>query len=247
MMTNNKNKLLVYVMIALLIMNTIFTTILWFRTNPPKHEDMRKSVRERFLIENLDLDSIQQSKLDNLMLQHHAQLELFKDKERGYRETLFELLKSDPYDSLVVLNCVNDAAKIKMQIDTSVFYHFKRIRKICNPSQLSKLDSLIENLFLPPPPPPMFREGANSTSSKFEQGDDKLHENQEIENNKNNRFENPPREGRPPRQLNGSRKDGFDENDPERFPDGPPPPGRRFNHPPGRPGRPPHEPPPDEL
>jgi len=247
MMTNNKNKLLVYVIIALLIMNTIFTTILWFRTNPPKHEDKRRSVRERFLIENLHLDSIQQSQLDDLMLEHRGQLELFKEKERGYRETLFDLLKSDSYDSLAVLNCANKAAKIKVQIDTSVFYHFKRVRKICNQSQLTKLDSLIENLFLPPPPPPIFRGGENNPNNKFEREDDKLHNNPQIKSNNNNRFENSPGEGRPPRRLNGNRKDGFDGNGPEGFPDGPTPPDRRVNHPSGRPGRPPHEPPPDEL
>jgi len=243
-MTNNKYKIIIYATAFLLLANMVFTALLWQKSIHDIHEGPSSRNRGRFHFDDLGFDSAQKFQLENQLVQHFNQLDELKNRERTIKKSLIEMLKSNTFDSTVVLQNITQAAQIKFQMDTSVFYHFKRVRNICNASQLSKLDSNIEHLLLPPPP--NFQGGERRDNDRFEEMNRRSSDRPIPGKNKRawrpfpreeNDFENRPR------PLDHSAGRAVD----DIRPDGPPPPRHRFDHPPGRPPGPPQGPHPEAF
>lgn len=146
---NSKNKILAIIIICLLLANTIFTSILWFRTNqPPAPPNRPDSNPEQFLIKKLGFDSIQQATYQKLHAAHFAQMKNLREKEHLAKDSLFNLflLSADTVSEATVLLYANHAAEILRNIDTAVYNHFKRIKDLCTPEQKEKLAAVIHEL-----------------------------------------------------------------------------------------------------
>ena len=219
-------------MIVLLLANSIFTGVLWFRQYCRHEREDNKTMqvqRNPFFSDFVGLDSVQKMTFDSLFDQHHRKMREMKEKERAAKLSLFNLLNSDTASDATVLFFANKASTISLQIDTLTFYHFKKIKSICKPEQMSRLSDFFENHFL----------------HQNDNNPDKLDSNS---NNKEDRKEfrrMPPPNGRPDRLTPDGTpppppREGMNEDGPP-----PPPPGRRMG-PPGK-HRPPHDgpPPPD--
>jgi Tfp pilus assembly protein PilV len=231
-MTSKRNSILILLMIVLLIANTIFTGVLWFRQHS-RHEPVDNKTthgqRNPIFSDFIGFDSIQQITFDSLFDQHHQKMRMLKEKERAAKSSLFNLLKSDTASDATVQFYANQASTISMQIDTLTYFHFKKIKSICKPEQMSRLSDFFENHFL----------------HQKENNPNKLDSNSTNKEDRKDMRRMPPPNGRPDRlRPDGTPppppRDGMNEDGPP-----PPPPGRRMGHPGEH--RPPHDgpPPPD--
>ena len=138
-------------MFVLLIANSIFTGILWFKNHRPQRPNRiseKPEMKNKFFSDFMGFDSSQRLAFDSLFIQHHKKINELKLKERNAKVTLFNLLKSDTASQSTVEYYANQASLITMQIDTLTYYHFKKIKSICKPDQMDKLADFFENHFL---------------------------------------------------------------------------------------------------
>ncbi len=225
-MTTNKNKFLLIFIMVLLIANTIFTSILWLRPNQPSmsNEDpLQRPGHGQFLINQLGLDSNQQKIFIPAFEQHHMQMDSLREIQMHAKNDFFSLLKSDTASQVTVDFFAKKTAAISMEIDTVIFNHFKKLKSICNPTQLEKLNYFIENDFLKQQsnPRPQNRENEATDTKQLEA--DKHSNDDNLKKHNNDPIEGGPRHHPPFRH------------------DGPPPPyGRPPGPPPGE--HPPHRP-----
>ncbi len=150
MISNNKSKLLTWVVVFLLITNTVFTTVMWMRMNhharPPQRPDRQKQTRGRFLIEHLSLDSAQQVQFNALAPAHFTTLDSLNEQQKMAKSAFFSLLQSDSVSTEKIMSLAAQSAKIEQEIDIHVFNGFKRIKAICTPAQIEKLYDALHQL-----------------------------------------------------------------------------------------------------
>jgi hypothetical protein len=240
MITSNKNKFIVFIISALLIVNIVFTSMLWFKQNP-KHEndvDTPRPYKPGRLSEKLGLDSMQHIKYNANKMAHEAKMDELKDKEHLAKKALFVLLKSDTASIATIASFARKASDCSFEIDTATYFYFKRLKAICNPEQLKKLEDIFDHSRFANPPEfnrrnkPLDKNDSavsNKVSDRFNQS-----------GNHQNEDEFPRGHRPPPPPRNGF--EGDHHPDPEFF-DGPPPPPKG-DHPPHRKGdrRPPPPP-----
>jgi hypothetical protein len=232
MIISNKNKFIVFIISALLIVNIVFTIILWCKQNP-KHEndiDSPRSYKPGRLSEKLGLDSMQQIKYNANKLAHEAKMDELKEKEHLAKTALFVLLKSDTASNATIANFARKAADCSFEIDTATYFYFKRLKAICNYEQLKKLEDIFDHSRFANPP-------EFNRRNKPLDGNDSANSNKETDRfNQNGKHPNedefPKGHRPPPPPRNGNEEDRNPES--ELF-DGPPPPPHDGKRPPGPP------------
>ena len=250
MITSNKKKFIVFIICVLLLVNVVFTSILWFKqTQKNEHDgDARRPFKGGRLIEMLDLDSIQQEKFKVIKMEHEAKMDALKEKEHLAKNAFFDLLKSDTANSATINTYARKAADVSFEIDTTTYFYFKKLKSICTPKQAQILLDIFDRAPLQNKPflrnsnrPKCCLDTALSNKQSVDAASDK---NQNHDNNFNRDDRPPP----PPRfEEDGNQMDpGFDPPPPPR--DGkrplvPPPPPRGDRR---RPPPPPHDRPFDE-
>jgi hypothetical protein len=242
MMTTNKNKTIILVIIVLLITNAVFTSILWFKSNnrpgfPPNHG------RGKFLMDQLNFDSSQRMQFNAIKSDYFNRMDELIEKEHQLKDDFFQLLQSDNVSDEDILSKAKQTTDLKLQIDTMMMNHFLKIKSICNKDQVEALFRFVDNFAKQPfPGRRTFQNKQDSFVSSqrvVESSDDLILPRQstprkrgehhpkhrmppprfmEGDNRENNPdFHRPPHFRRPRREEDkGLRED---------FPDGPPPPG----------------------
>jgi hypothetical protein len=235
MITSNKNKFIVFIISALLIVNIVFTSILWFKQNPKNENDVDapRPYKPGRLSEKLGLDSLQQIKYNANKMAHEAKMDELKDKEHLAKKALFVLLKSDTASNATIASFARKAADCSFEIDTTTYFYFKRLKAICNPEQLKKLEDIFDHSRFANPP-------EINRRNKPRDGNDSADSNKETDRfNQNGNHPNEdefPRGHRPPPPpRNGA--EGDHQPDPD-FLDEPPPPPHDGKRPPGTPPHP---------
>lgn len=250
MITSNKNKFIVFIICALLLVNIVFTSILWFKhTQKNEHDgETRRPFRGGRLIEMLDLDSNQQVKFKAIKLAHESKMDALKEKEHLAKKAFFDLLKSDTANSATINAFARQAADVSFEIDTTTYFYLKKLKSICTPKQAEILLDIFGRAPIQNKPflrnsdrPKCLLDTVLSNKQSVNSASDK---NQNRDNNFNRDDRPPP----PPR---------FDEDGPNMDPGfNPPPPPHDGKRPPGppphprgdrrRPPPPPHDRPFDE-
>lgn len=161
----NKKNIWIVLSLILLLGNLCFSFYLWKKTScRPRQAKEMKAPRD-FLMNELQMNDDQQKKYNQLADDHFSKKEGLVEKERNAMLDLFSLLKNDSIDADIVAEKIAAASKIKMSIDSLIFYHFKEVKKLCNKDQLGKIDDLLRKGIMrpgegrpgdkmnPPPPP----------------------------------------------------------------------------------------------
>jgi len=111
----------------------------------------------RFLCDKLQLDPKQVSTYEELRNEHHNAVVKYQEHSHQLRDLYFALMQSLPIDSMKVKQYADSIAADQKQIELLTFYHFTKLRAICNPEQQKIFDNVIGDalkMMSGPPHPP---------------------------------------------------------------------------------------------
>jgi hypothetical protein len=161
MQTISKNKLLTWLVILLLIVNSVSIAMFWIGNK--KQEPAAPEPPQEFLVQQLQLDAPQLKVLDKLAAQHRQDADELRMKIREAKEYLFGLLKQPAVPDSLKKAAAEKVCEYTEALDLSTFNHFQQVRALCTPDQQKKFDSIIQEVTsligpprppAPPPPPP---------------------------------------------------------------------------------------------
>lgn len=151
----NNSKFLKIVILLLLLINLSTISFLWF--NKPSKRD---AVGD-FFTKELQFTAKQKEQFIVLRDSHREEREALKSNDKEVHDAYFDLLKNPTVDSTTFKNAVAEIMKIKEKEELGTFYHFQKVRAICDEKQKQKFDEIIKEaarMMAPPrdgqrPPP----------------------------------------------------------------------------------------------
>lgn len=156
MSSTQKNKLLTWLVILLLVANAATIAFFWLNKKQ-SHPPQPKGSAKDFFTKELNLDPTQQVKVEALVLEHRKAAEELRRKVRAAKESFFELLKQ-PNVSDSARQAAAKAVSVQTEeLDLITFDHFQKVRALCNPEQQKRFDEIILDVtrMMGQPQPPM--------------------------------------------------------------------------------------------
>ena len=161
MSMDNKNKLLTWSVILLVIVNVIVITFLW--SGHKRNERMQPPRPAEFLAKALNLNDSQKIQLHQLADRHHRESEKIREEIKDARDHYFDMLKQPGVADSTKSNAANNIALHLKELEILTFDHFQKVRAICSAKQQIKFDEMInEVIHMVGAPPPGHREGRGS-------------------------------------------------------------------------------------
>ncbi len=160
----NNVKFLKAILLILLLVNVATLSFLWF-TKPPK-PNLQGSAKG-FFAKELSFSAKQEQQFETLQTAFQEQRESLRQSNRETHDAFFDLLQNPKVDSAKVKKAADEIIKIKEKEELAVFYHFQKVRAICDASQKQKFDKIVKEaaqMMGPRPqegqrPPPPRRDG----------------------------------------------------------------------------------------
>ncbi len=158
----SKEKLLMYLVIVLVLINAIIVSFLLLnKQNPaPRKQETFQLIQHELLLEDKQIE-----KFENL---RHVHREQMNDLDKKFKETLityFNLLRDSNNELFNQDSLENILAAIEKDKAKITLNHFKEVKNILNQEQRIKFDKLIPELITvmssknsPPPPHPPRRD-----------------------------------------------------------------------------------------
>ena len=137
-----KTRLLTIAVVALLILNAVTLTVLWFghlhnrQTLPPLDRNGR-TAPAAFLIKELGFDEHQKAVYDRLRVAHRTSKDSLQQILREEREAYFKGISTNDTSKIGVIG------EIQKESDRITFVHFQEVRTLCRPDQQVKFDAVI--------------------------------------------------------------------------------------------------------
>lgn len=151
----NKNRLFVALIVLLLTANVVLLVFAFGdRHGPPPR--MRGPMEK--MIRRLHFDEKQADELEALAHEHRRALHAQDDTIMELRRELYLALKTP--NAPLSDSLLTELGKQQIKIEKIHYDHFKKLRTLCKPDQLTAFDSLVPDLSSifnrpgPPPPPP---------------------------------------------------------------------------------------------
>jgi Spy/CpxP family protein refolding chaperone len=160
----NNTKFLKIVIVLLLLINISTLSFMWLNL-PVKHD----FVGDVFAKE-LQFTEQQKEQFQTLKEEHRSQVEALKSENKEKHDAYLNLLKTPNVDSLALKKAVAEILKIKEKEELAMFYHFQKVRALCDETQKKKFDQVINEAarMMAPMPP---REGQGPPPrGRFEDG-----------------------------------------------------------------------------
>lgn len=154
----DNSKFLKIIIVVLLLLNTGTLAFMWTNNHrmgpppPPPHE--RQDVFE-FLTYELKFNDEQRNQYDQLRKEHHKAIEAIQENGRSTHDNFYALLQNKSADSALVSQLADSISYNQKQIELLTFYHFQKVRAICNHQQQKKFDEVIRDalhMMFPKPP-----------------------------------------------------------------------------------------------
>lgn len=134
----NNIKFLKIVILLLVLINISTLAFLWLNRPQPNN------AVEGFFAEKLEFTPQQKEQFAALKDEHRDQIQALKKSNKELHDAYFDLLKNPNIDSATVKNAASQILKIKEKEELALFYHFKKIRAICDAKQKQKFDEVIK-------------------------------------------------------------------------------------------------------
>lgn len=140
-----KNKLLSGLVILLLLANIATLAMFWFNFKK-EHKSIKHQEAKDFLIKELSFTETQQKQYGLMVEEHRKQSRETREQLRMYKDSLFNLLSDEQVPAEIQSRLTLAIATLEQQMETITFNHFREVRKICNPEQQKKFDTVIKDV-----------------------------------------------------------------------------------------------------
>lgn len=137
----NNVKFLKSILLILLLVNIATISFLWI-TKPPMHDSHRSA--KGFLSNELSFNAKQQEQFDVLQSNFSEKREELRNEINDKNDVYFELLQNPKVDSVLVKKAAREIISIKEKEEIALFYHFQKVRALCNETQKQKFDKIIK-------------------------------------------------------------------------------------------------------
>jgi hypothetical protein len=150
-MKPNKTIYFLMSMVIILIIVNIFTLGFFiFREDqhPPKFGCEREP--GDYLVRELGFNDAQKKLFDGYRHEHHSAVQPIMDQISSEKDRFFSELKKDQLDSLKIDSLSRTISSLHQKVDVITFWHFNKIRKMCDEKQKAHFDEMIkEGIALP--------------------------------------------------------------------------------------------------
>ncbi len=146
----NKNRVLLWIVVAVLIINlTATVTIIYKMQHPPKR-DFHKNERpcaQAYLENELHLTPGQNEEFKRLKKAHHDSVFVLHKMMKEKRAIISEnMVKPEP-DTTLLYNTTEELGMLFAQTRKLYISHYFELRKVCNPEQQEKLAKIYTRVF----------------------------------------------------------------------------------------------------
>jgi len=155
MNTLAKKNLLILTVIVLILAN-VTMLVIFFMTRIQKSPHPEAAAPAAFIEKQLGFDDQQQKKFDELRKEHHQGAQEIRRRINEEEDSLFSMLPNMTGSDSSREQLIKQIAFNKAEIDRMTFDHFRKVRKMCSPTQQKKFDEIIHDVIkmIAPPPPP---------------------------------------------------------------------------------------------
>jgi hypothetical protein len=155
-----KNKLITYLVVLLLLANSIAMGMYWWQqyNNSPQSASAKDNQgASAFLKEKLGFDSTQLIAFQALQQTHRQAIRAVKDSMHLAKDQFFNLLEKDSVTEQELIDGASLAANKQIQLDRITFDFFKSVQALCRPDQKIIFRDIIKEALRimgrPAPPP----------------------------------------------------------------------------------------------
>lgn len=154
-----KNKLITYLVVLLLLANSIAMGMYWWQqyNNSPQASAKDSQGASAFLKEKLGFDSAQLVAFNELQQNHRQAIRAVKDSMHFAKDQFFNLLEKDSVTEQELVDGASLAANKQIQLDRITFDFFKSVQALCRPDQKIIFREIIQEALRimgrPAPPP----------------------------------------------------------------------------------------------
>ena len=134
-------------MVIVLIIVNIFTLGFFIfnrNHNHPPFELREEGESGKYLTEELGFNSSQETLFEELRDNHHRTIEPMMKQISIEKERFFSKLKNEQIDSIKIDSLSKIISNIHQKVDIITFWHFNKVRRICNEKQKIRFDEIIK-------------------------------------------------------------------------------------------------------
>jgi len=139
-----QNKLLVLLVAILLVANLCL--MLYFFVFKNHHEPEKSRPVSDFVQKELGLNAEQAEKFKQLRDEHKAAVKPVVDDMKRLKNSLYNLLQNPQANDSAAKAIAKQIGEKQQEWEMLIFYHFEKVRAICDSSQLPKLDTLLHRM-----------------------------------------------------------------------------------------------------
>jgi hypothetical protein len=156
MITQNKFRLLMVMIVALVLVNAGTLAYLW--SEQVKQQTAASPDPARFLAAELQLDTTQTEAYYTYWKEYRNKLKMLHSEGKLLHISYFAKLSITPIDTAEVQRYADSIAAYRRKVELLSFYQFSRVRQLCTPPQRKKFDLVIGEVLgmmaMRPPKPP---------------------------------------------------------------------------------------------
>ena len=143
------------VIFILLLINIGTLSFLWINRPPHDGPPPRGGDVTEFLSHELKFNDEQQQQLRNLVDVNRKEMDALRNANRELHDNYFGMLAAADVDTSRVSVMADSITALQNKIELMTFYHFRKVRAICNKEQQKKYDTIINDalrMMAPRPP-----------------------------------------------------------------------------------------------
>lgn len=147
----NKIKILTWMVSVLLMLNIVLIWLLLSNHKPGGRREEPKF----YIIKTLNFDSEQEKVYEKLIQEHQSRMQNSRHKLMQLKNKLYSTLNDINSSPTSKDSLMAEISREQLKIEQINYSHFKDIKNICKPEQIThfnQLTSELSKLFSPPPP-----------------------------------------------------------------------------------------------
>ena len=143
-----KNKMLFWLVVVLIILNSATITSFWMKRQPAHRPDSPQGIRDgrKIMEERLNLSPDQVQQLEHARQRHFNNTNPMQDDLHKIRLDLIEELFEAEPDQLKIQNMLSSLDKGMGKFEHALFTHFQELKNICDDEQSEELKYMLTDL-----------------------------------------------------------------------------------------------------